>query len=82
MTGTKRLAALAAFYERALGKPADAVDPEYGFFGWRVGSAFLSVLQHSEMGAGAKDPGRVMFNFECREPSPRSTKAAAPRRTI
>lgn len=64
MIGTKQLAALADFYERVLGRPADAVDPEYGFFGWQVGSAYLSVLEHSEMGGNAKDPGRVMFNFE------------------
>ena len=64
MIGTKQLKALATFYEKVLGKPADMVDSENGFFGWQVGSAFLSVLEHSEMGGNAKDPGRVMFNFE------------------
>jgi predicted enzyme related to lactoylglutathione lyase len=64
MIGTKQLKALAAFYEKVIGKPADMVDSENGFFGWQVGSAFLSVLEHSEMGGNAKDPGRVMFNFE------------------
>ena len=64
MIGTKQSAALAAFYEKVLGKPADMVDPENGFWGWQVGGAFLSVLEHSEMGGGTKDPGRVMFNFE------------------
>ncbi len=64
MIGTKQLKALAAFYEKVIGKPADMVDHENGFFGWQVGSAYLSVLEHSEMGGSAKNPGRVMFNFE------------------
>jgi predicted enzyme related to lactoylglutathione lyase len=64
MIGTKQPIALAAFYEKLLEKPADMVDQENGFWGWQVGSAFLSVLDHSEMGGNAKDPGRVMFNFE------------------
>lgn len=64
MIGTKQLKTLAAFYEKALGKPADMSDSEAGFFGWQVGSAYLSILDHSEMGGSAKDPGRVMFNFE------------------
>ena len=36
MIGTKQLKALAAFYEKVLGKPADMVDIENGFFGWQV----------------------------------------------
>jgi predicted enzyme related to lactoylglutathione lyase len=64
MIGTKQLKALATFYEKVIGKPADMVDNENGFFGWQVGSAFLSVLEHSEMGGSSKDPGRVMFNFD------------------
>jgi predicted enzyme related to lactoylglutathione lyase len=64
MIGTKQLQAMATFYEKVLGKPADMVDRESGFFGWQVDSAFLSVLEHSEMGGKAKDPGRVLFNFE------------------
>jgi predicted enzyme related to lactoylglutathione lyase len=64
MIGTKQPQALATFYEKVLGKPADMVDNENGFFGWQVGSAYMSVLDHSEMGGKAKDPGRVMLNFE------------------
>ncbi len=64
MIGTKQASALAAFYEKVLGKPADMVDGENGFWGWQVGSAYLSVLDHSAMGGSAKDPGRVMLNFE------------------
>jgi predicted enzyme related to lactoylglutathione lyase len=64
MIGTKQLKALAAFYEKVLGKPAEMVDAENGFFGWQVGSGYFSVLEHSEMGGKTKDPGRVMLNFE------------------
>ena len=59
MIGTTQSQALATFYEKVIGKPADMVDSEQGFFGWQVGTAFISVLEHSEMGGGAKDPGRV-----------------------
>ena len=64
MLGTKQPKELANFYEKVIGKPADMVDSENGFYGWQVGSAYLSVLAHSEMGGNAKDPGRVMLNFE------------------
>ena len=64
MIGTKQPKALAAFYENVIGKPADMVDNDNGFFGWQVGSAYFSVLEHSEMVGNTKDPGRLMFNFE------------------
>ena len=64
MIGTKQTKVLAAFYEKVIGKPPDMVDSANGFFGWQVGSGFLGVLEHSEMGGNAKDPGRVMLNFE------------------
>lgn len=62
--GTKQPHELAAFYEKVLGKPADMVDPENGFWGWQVGGSFLGILNHSEMGGKTKDPGRIMLNFE------------------
>ena len=64
MIGTKQPKALADFYEKVLGQPAGMVDEENGFFGWLVGAAYLSVLDHSEMVGRTKDPGRIMFNFE------------------
>jgi predicted enzyme related to lactoylglutathione lyase len=64
MIGSKQPQVLATFYEKVLGKPADMVDNEHGFFGWQAGSAYLSVLDHSEMGGNTKDPGRVILNFE------------------
>ncbi|MCE9644583.1 MAG: VOC family protein [Chloroflexi bacterium] len=64
MIGTKQLKTLSAFYEKVIGKPADMVDAENGFFGWQIGNAFLGVLEHSEMGGNTKDAGRLIFNFE------------------
>jgi predicted enzyme related to lactoylglutathione lyase len=64
MIGTKQLKILAAFYEKVLGKPAEMVDEESGFYGWRAGTTYLSLLDHSEMVGRTKDPGRVMLNFE------------------
>jgi predicted enzyme related to lactoylglutathione lyase len=67
MLGTKQPQEMAAFYEKVLGKPAEMVDQENGFWGWQAGSAYISILDHSEMGGKAKDPGRVMFNFETQQ---------------
>ena len=64
MIGTKQPIVLANFYAKVLGRPADMIDQEVGFWGWQAGSAFFSVLEHSEMGGSAKDHGRVMINFE------------------
>jgi len=57
MIGTKQPIALAAFYEKVLGKPADMVDQDNGFWGWQAGSAYISVLEHSEMGGTQKIQG-------------------------
>ena len=67
MIGTKQPKVLAAFYEKVLGKPAEMVDEEHGFYGWQAGAAYLSVLDHSEMVGSTKDPGRIMFNFETQQ---------------
>jgi predicted enzyme related to lactoylglutathione lyase len=64
MIGTKQPQVLATFYEQVIGKPADMVERDQGFYGWQVGSAFLGILEHSKMEGQAKDPGRVMLNFE------------------
>ncbi len=64
MIGTKQPKVLAAFNEKVLGKPAEMVDEKNGFYGWQAGTSYFSVLDHSEMGGRAKDPARVLFNFE------------------
>ncbi len=64
LIGTKQLKTLAAFYEKVFQKPADMSDDKMGFYGWQVGSAYMGLLDHSEMKGPTKDPGRIMVNFE------------------
>ncbi len=64
MIGSGEPEALAAFYERVLGKAADMSDAAQGFWGWQVGSAYFSVMQHSEVKGRAKEPARLIFNLE------------------
>lgn len=62
MVGTMQPKVMAEFYEKIFEKKPDMEDG--GWYGWLVGSCFISIGEHSEMGGAAKDPGRVMFNFE------------------
>lgn len=64
MIGTMQTRLMGEFYGKVIGRPADMTDEESGMWGWMVGSAFLSVMRHSEMGGNAKDPGRIILNFE------------------
>ena len=64
MIGTTRAKELVAFYTQVLGKPAEMVSEEHGFYGWQAGSCYFSVLSHSEMVGNAKEPGRILLNFE------------------
>jgi predicted enzyme related to lactoylglutathione lyase len=65
MIGTSQVKEMAEFYEKVLGKKADM--EESGWYGWSVGSAFLSIGEHSEVHGESKEPQRIMFNFETRE---------------
>jgi len=67
MIGTRQAPAMVDFYQKLLGKPAEMSDQENGFWGWQVGSTYLSILDHSEMTGPTKDPGRVIINFETTE---------------
>jgi predicted enzyme related to lactoylglutathione lyase len=64
MIGTNRPEPLAAFYAQVLGKPAEMSDEQNGFWGWQVGSAYFSILRHSEVTGKAKEPARILMNFE------------------
>jgi predicted enzyme related to lactoylglutathione lyase len=62
LIGSAQPEALAAFYRKALDK-----EPEFaqgGYSGWQVGAAQLVVGPHSEVAAQAKEPQRVLVNFE------------------
>jgi len=67
MIGTRQPKVLAAFYEKVLGKPAGMVDEQNGFYGWEAGASYISVLDHSGMTGPAKDPGRILLNFETQQ---------------
>jgi len=62
MIGTAQPQVLAEFYEKVLGRPADMV--EGGYYGWQVGNCFLTVGEHSEVRGSAKEPARMILNFE------------------
>src|SRR5258708_32646620 len=64
MICTKQHKPMVAFYEKVLGHPADMMDNDNGFAGWKAGDAMLSVLDHSEKVGPTTDPGRAMINFE------------------
>jgi predicted enzyme related to lactoylglutathione lyase len=65
MLGSKNPEAMAAFYEKLLGKPADMAQDRW--FGWSVGSSYLSIGFHSEVDDKATDSARIIFNFETNE---------------
>jgi uncharacterized protein YndB with AHSA1/START domain/predicted enzyme related to lactoylglutathione lyase len=60
MIGSRQPKVLAEFYEKVLGKP-DMTD---GWFGWKAGSTYFSIGEHSEVKGKAKEPQRVILNFE------------------
>lgn len=62
MLGSADPKALAAFYEKVIGKKPDMVDGDWS--GWSVGSAFLSMGKHDKVQGKAAQPERVIFNFE------------------
>src|SRR5438132_14075555 len=65
LIGSMQPEVLATFYAKVFARPADFADG--GYSGWQVGSAFLTVGPHSEMKGAAKEPARVLLNFETTE---------------
>jgi len=65
MLGTSQIEAMAKFYEELVGRKADMIESDW--HGWSIGNAFLSIGAHSEIHGEAKDPQRIMFNFETKE---------------
>ena len=62
MIGTKDPKVLAEFYEKVFGKPADWSDG--GWYGWQIGNTQLTIGEHSEVKGKAKEPQRLIINFE------------------
>lgn len=65
MVGTSQPEAMAEFYKKIFDKDPDM--EEGGWYGWQVGSTFFSLGEHSEVVGQAKEPQRIMLNFETTE---------------
>lgn len=65
MIGSSQPTILTEFYEKIIGRNPDMKDGEWA--GWQIGNAFFSIGPHSELQGKAKEPARVMFNFETEE---------------
>jgi predicted enzyme related to lactoylglutathione lyase len=65
MIGTHQPKELAEFYEKVFDKPADM--SEGGWHGWQMGSVMFSIGEHSEVKGKAKEPQRIILNFETKE---------------
>ncbi len=65
MIGSEQPKVLAGFYEKVLGKPAESMEEKW--FGWQIGNTYFSIGGHSEVKGKAKEPQRVIFNFETKE---------------
>jgi predicted enzyme related to lactoylglutathione lyase len=63
--GSDKPKALAEFYKKVFKKAADWEDGDW--YGWQVGSTYLHIGPHSEVKGKAKEPQRVMFNFEAKQ---------------
>jgi predicted enzyme related to lactoylglutathione lyase len=65
LMGSPQPDTLARFYEKVLGKAADFA--EGGYTGWQIGSAYLTIGPHSELNGPAKEPARILLNFETQD---------------
>jgi predicted enzyme related to lactoylglutathione lyase len=62
MVGAAQPKVLAEFYEKVFGKPADWGEDKWS--GWQVGSTHFTIGEHSEIKGKAKEPQRIILNFE------------------
>lgn len=65
MFGTSQPKMLAEFYEKIFARKPDMIDGDWT--GWQVGSCFFSIGSHSEIHDQAKEPARIILNFETKE---------------
>ena len=64
MIGSAKPKALGTFYEKVLGKKPDW--SEAGWYGWKAGDTYFMIGEHSEVAGKAKEPQRLILNFESR----------------
>lgn len=65
MLGSKNPKVLSEFYAKILEKEPDWEDGTWS--GFQVGSTHLTIGEHSEVAVKAKEPQRILLNFETSE---------------
>lgn len=65
MIGSEDSEKLAAFYEKIVEKKPDMV--ESGWYGFSIGSTFLSIGSHDKVKGRSANPERIILNFETKE---------------
>jgi len=65
MIGSTQPDVLGQFYAKVFDRPADM--NEGGWYGWHVGTGWLSIWEHSEVKDQAAEPQRVILNFETKD---------------
>jgi predicted enzyme related to lactoylglutathione lyase len=61
LIGSEDAEALKAYYTRLFGEPGF---DDGGYFGWQLGSGYLTVGPHSEVSGKNAQPGRLIWNLE------------------
>ena len=67
LVGSEDPQKLADFYTKVFGKESEMPKDGGGegdWFGWLVGNTFFSIGHHSELSGNAKEPQRILLNFE------------------
>ena len=64
MVSSAKPAELAKFYEKVFKRAPDWADGDW--YGWEAGTAWFHIGPHSEITGKAKEPARVIFNFQTR----------------
>jgi predicted enzyme related to lactoylglutathione lyase len=65
MIGSTQPKVLAEFYKKVFGKPADMTEDSW--YGWQAGNSWVMIGEHSEVKGKAKEPQRLMLNFETKD---------------
>lgn len=66
MLSTSNPKILGDFYEKVFNRKPDMGEGE-GWYGWKVGDGFLGIGEHSEVHGQAKEPQRIILNFEVQD---------------
>ena len=73
--GSAKPKALAKFYEQVFKRGADWEEGDW--YGWQVGSTYLHIGPHSEVKGKAKQPQRILLNFETKQVKKEFTRIEA-----